>query len=140
MDLQVLSQCGSTSNCLCRYVPEIHSPVAGTLSKQPANNSSVCSTFARMEDNSSQREYTLSVRLLSLCKPGLTSSLIGSPWFCGATTQSQRGQASIDGHHDAFAEHHLSCFVCPMMRVTSYTHLATVEKICSATDGSETRR
>ena len=33
MDLQLLSQCGSTYNCLSRSVPEIHSHVAGTLSK-----------------------------------------------------------------------------------------------------------
>ena len=32
--LQLLSQCGSTLNCLSRSVPEIHSHVAGTLSKQ----------------------------------------------------------------------------------------------------------
>ena len=36
-DLQLLSQCGSTSNCLCRSVPEIHLHVAGTLSSQPTN-------------------------------------------------------------------------------------------------------
>ena len=35
--MQLLSQCGSTSNCLCRSVPEIHSHVAGTLSNQPTN-------------------------------------------------------------------------------------------------------
>ena len=34
LDLQLLSQSGSTYNCLCRSVPEILSPVAGTLSKQ----------------------------------------------------------------------------------------------------------
>ena len=44
MDVQLLSQCGSTSNCLCRSVPEIHSPVAGTLGKQPTNNLAGCST------------------------------------------------------------------------------------------------
>ena len=32
--LQLLSQCGSTSNCLSRSVPEIHLHVAGTLSKK----------------------------------------------------------------------------------------------------------
>ena len=37
MDLQLLSECGSTSNCLSRSVPEIHWPVAGTLIKQPGN-------------------------------------------------------------------------------------------------------
>ena len=31
-DLQVLSQCGSTFNCLSRSVPEIHKPFAGTSS------------------------------------------------------------------------------------------------------------
>ena len=36
-DLQLLFQCGSTSNCLGRSVPEIHSHVAGTLSKQATN-------------------------------------------------------------------------------------------------------
>ena len=40
MDLQLLSQCGSTHNCLSRSVPEIHSHVAGTLSKQPTNRKS----------------------------------------------------------------------------------------------------
>ena len=34
LDLQLLSQCGSTLNCLSRSVPEIHSHVAGTLSNQ----------------------------------------------------------------------------------------------------------
>ena len=33
-DLQLLSQCGSTCSCLSRSVLEIHSHVAGTLSKQ----------------------------------------------------------------------------------------------------------
>ena len=33
-DLQLLSQCGSTQNCLSRSVPEIHSHVAGALSNQ----------------------------------------------------------------------------------------------------------
>ena len=37
MDLQLLSQCGSTQNCLSRSVPEIHSHVAGTLNKQASN-------------------------------------------------------------------------------------------------------
>ena len=32
--LQLLSQCGSTYNCPCRAVPEIHSHVTGTLSNQ----------------------------------------------------------------------------------------------------------
>ena len=32
LDLQLLYQCGSTYNCLCRSVPEIHSHVAGMLS------------------------------------------------------------------------------------------------------------
>ena len=36
-DLQLLSQCGRTYNCLSRFVPEIHSPVAGTLSNQQTN-------------------------------------------------------------------------------------------------------
>ena len=43
MDLQLLSQCGSTSNCLCRSVPEIHSHVAGTLSNQPTNKNHLTS-------------------------------------------------------------------------------------------------
>ena len=34
-DLQVLSQCGSTYNCLSRSVSEIHQYIAGTLSNQP---------------------------------------------------------------------------------------------------------
>ena len=38
LDLQLLSQCGGTWNCLSRSVPEIHSHVAGTLSNQPTNN------------------------------------------------------------------------------------------------------
>ena len=33
-DLQLPSQCGSTSSCLSRSVPEIHWHVAGTLSDQ----------------------------------------------------------------------------------------------------------
>ena len=41
-DLQLLSQCGSTYSCLSRPVPEIHQHVAGTLSKQPTNNSCQC--------------------------------------------------------------------------------------------------
>ena len=36
-DLQLLSQCGSTYNCLSRSVPEIHTHVAGTLSNQQTN-------------------------------------------------------------------------------------------------------
>ena len=36
-DLQLLSQCGSTQNCLSRSVPEIHSHVAGMLSNQQTN-------------------------------------------------------------------------------------------------------
>ena len=35
--LQLLSQCGSTYNCLSRSVPEIHLHAAGTLSNQPTN-------------------------------------------------------------------------------------------------------
>ena len=35
--MQLLSQCGSTCNCLNKSVPEIHSHVAGTLSNQPTN-------------------------------------------------------------------------------------------------------
>ena len=35
--LQLLSQCGSTYNCLSRSVPEIHSCVPGTLNNQPTN-------------------------------------------------------------------------------------------------------
>ena len=38
LDWQLLSQCGSTCNCVSRYVPEIHSPVAGTLSNQQTNS------------------------------------------------------------------------------------------------------
>ena len=37
MDLQLLSQCDRTYNCLSRSVPETHSHVAGTLSNQPTN-------------------------------------------------------------------------------------------------------
>ena len=37
MHLQLVSQCGSTSHCLSRSVPEIHSHVAGTLSNQQTN-------------------------------------------------------------------------------------------------------
>ena len=37
-DLNLLSQCSSTQNCLCRSVPEIHSHFAVTLSNQPTNN------------------------------------------------------------------------------------------------------
>ena len=36
-NLQLLYQCGSTYNCLSRSVPEIHSHVARTLSKQATN-------------------------------------------------------------------------------------------------------
>ena len=36
-DLQLLSQCGSTYNCLSRSVPVIHSHVAGMLSNQKTN-------------------------------------------------------------------------------------------------------
>ena len=35
--MQLLLQCGSTYNCLCRSVSEIHSHVAGALSNQPTN-------------------------------------------------------------------------------------------------------
>ena len=34
VDMQLLSQCGSTYNCLSRTVPEIYLHVAGTLSSQ----------------------------------------------------------------------------------------------------------
>ena len=54
-----------------------------------------------MEDNSSQQEYTWSVSLLSFCKPEITLSLISSPGFYGATTQSQNGQTSVDAHHSS---------------------------------------
>ena len=37
MDLQLLSQCGSTLNCLSRSAPEMHSHVAGTLNNQQTN-------------------------------------------------------------------------------------------------------
>ena len=36
-DQQLLSQCGSMCNCLCRSAPEIHWRVAGTLSSQKAS-------------------------------------------------------------------------------------------------------
>ena len=39
--------------------------------------------FAYMKDKSNQRELARPIRLLSLCKPGFISSLLGSPWFCG---------------------------------------------------------
>ena len=52
-------------------------------------------------------------------------SLIGSPWFWGATTQGPKGQASFDGHHDVFAAHHL---FNTFMHVTNYAHVATGEK------------
>ena len=35
-DLQFLSQCGSTYNCLSTFTPEIHQHVVGTLSNQQA--------------------------------------------------------------------------------------------------------
>ena len=41
-DLQLLSQGGSTYNCLSRSVPEVHSHVAGTLSNQPTNQLWLC--------------------------------------------------------------------------------------------------
>ena len=47
-DLQLLSQCDSTSNCLSRSVPEIHSHVAWTLSNQPSNNP-CCPTMSRLQ-------------------------------------------------------------------------------------------
>ena len=81
------------------------------------------------EDKSSQHEHAWSVWLLSLCKPGLTSSLNCSPWFCGATTQSQK----VKPLHIRS----LSLFYA-LMRATSYTHLR--KKSCSATCGEETRR
>ena len=47
LDLQLLSQCGSTSNCLSRSVPEIHSHVAETLSNQPTNQQTLqCLVFS----------------------------------------------------------------------------------------------
>ena len=36
--MQLLSECGSTYNCLSSSVPEIHSYVAGTLSNQQTKN------------------------------------------------------------------------------------------------------
>ena len=36
-DLQLLSQCGSTYNCLSRSIPEIHKHVAGMIGKQAIN-------------------------------------------------------------------------------------------------------
>ena len=70
-----------------------------------------CILFPIIEDNSSQREYAWSVWLLSLCKPGLISPLIVSPWFCGATTW-----ASTDVHRDWFAADHF--LVGALVRVT----------------------
>ena len=50
-DLQLLSQRGSTSNCLSRSVPEIHSHVAGMLSN-PTNQQQGCHwTFAKITEN-----------------------------------------------------------------------------------------
>ena len=46
--------------------------------------SRVCGTFPCMEHTSSQSD--------ELLKPRINSALVGSPWFCGATTQSQKGQ------------------------------------------------
>ena len=45
-DLQLLSQCGSTYNCLSRSVPEIHLHVAGTLSNQPTNKQNHLNTVS----------------------------------------------------------------------------------------------
>ena len=88
--------------------------------------------FQYKEGDTGQQEYAWSVRFLSLCK--LISSLIGSPWFCGATTQSKEDQATTNAHYNAFAELHFFASVL----VTSYTHMATGFKCCSATYGTET--
>ena len=67
----------------------------------------------------------------------LISSLIGSPWFCGVTTERSKGQASNGVYHDAFAAHHFYA----LMSVTKYAHVAGVKKkSCSVTFGAETRR
>ena len=66
--------------------------------------------LSHKENDVSQREHAWSVWLLSHSKPGIIPSVIGSPWFCGAMTQSRKGQASIDAHYDAFTAHQFICF------------------------------
>ena len=44
-DLQLLSQCGSTYNCLSRSVPRKHHYVAGVLSNQPSPTTTVQAWF-----------------------------------------------------------------------------------------------
>ena len=46
-----MSQCGSTYNCLCRSVPEMHSHVAGKLSSQQTNNLSQMMVFRLIDEN-----------------------------------------------------------------------------------------
>ena len=58
MDLQLVSQCDSTSNCLSRSVPEIHSHVAGTLSIQQTSKQTKKQTNKRtlVHENSTRRK------------------------------------------------------------------------------------
>ena len=99
--------------------------------------SNACGTFPYKEHNASQQDE-FSQLLLLLCKSGIISSLIGSPWFCGATAHSpQKARASIDAHHDSFAVHH---FCYASMLATNYAYMATEEKPCSTTCSAETRR
>ena len=87
-----------------------------------------------MEDNSSESEYAWSVWLLSLYKSVLISSLIGSPWFCGATTQRKTDSASVDAHPNALAAYHCVMFRC----ASQTTHRRKKES--SAMCGVEIRR
>ena len=85
--------------------------------------SSMCSTFPYMEDN-------LRVCFVYLTSAGLQGrACLISDWLSmvlWCDNSGQKGKASIDLHHDSFAARHL-CYA--LMRVSSYAHLATGEKI-----------
>ena len=87
-DLQLLPQCGSTYICQSRSVPEIHKPVAGTLSNQQTNisTSKPFRACLRYQDGSQSRWLGItdilcgsikhkmsncqSVNTVNLCKSG----------------------------------------------------------------------
>ena len=58
-DLQLLSQCGRTYNCLSRSVPEIHLHVAGTLSNQRTTTAQTTVCAATQTDFADQTVYLI---------------------------------------------------------------------------------
>ena len=97
-NLQLLSQCGSTCNCLSRFVPEIHQHVAGTLSKQPTDKQIKGSAQSRI--NEEMENNFLHFQLYELTLTTLIKTINHSPqkyFTVNRTSPVSRGKKIQDG-------------------------------------------